>query len=95
METNIIHKTDPTWGQTVCQQPLWSENRPIIATSYSWDTVNCDACLRRYSKNKSFKHKKQIEKCMHCGKVCSEREGKVCDNCYNQYTPAMLSDLEG
>lgn len=38
--------------------------------------------------------KKEKEKCIHCGKECSIREGRVCDECYSKYTPGMLADLE-
>lgn len=36
-----------------------------------------------------------IEHCIHCGVACGEDEGRVCEDCYNQYTPGMLADLEG
>lgn len=35
------------------------------------------------------------ETCIHCGVPCSDGEGCVCNDCYAQYTPAMLADLEG
>lgn len=33
-------------------------------------------------------------KCMHCGRATTEEEGNVCDDCYSQYTPGMLADLD-
>jgi len=33
--------------------------------------------------------KTKMEKCIHCGKKCSPK-GCVCDDCYSEYTPAML-----
>lgn len=32
--------------------------------------------------------------CMHCGKPAGGIQ-RVCDTCYNLYTPSMLADLEG
>jgi hypothetical protein len=39
--------------------------------------------------------KRSENKCKHCGKPCSEKEGIVCDKCYSKYTAGMLADLEG
>ena len=33
--------------------------------------------------------------CIHCGRNnLREHEGHICDDCYSQYTPRMLADLE-
>jgi hypothetical protein len=36
-----------------------------------------------------------VELCIHCGVPCGDDEGCVCNDCYSQYTPGMLADLEG
>lgn len=35
-----------------------------------------------------------VEMCIHCGVPCAEDEGRVCSDCYSQYTPAMLNDMD-
>lgn len=38
--------------------------------------------------------KKSKNKCKHCSKPTSKREGLVCDKCYSKYSAAMLCDMD-
>lgn len=51
---------------------------------------DCTAKLHgRKEPEQSFAH------CKHCGKaIYDEAEGIVCDECYSQYTPGMLADMD-
>lgn len=49
-----IHKTCPTWGETICYRPIFVtewKKRPI--TTYEWKHVTCKICLNHKRKIKN------------------------------------------
>lgn len=47
-----------------------------------------DKCLREEIAKRSA-----LQRCKHCGLLCTADEGKVCNECYSEYTPSMLADM--
>ena len=46
----MLHKTCPTWGETVCGKALFAVNPPKAAER--WHSVTCPKCLRNHSKRR-------------------------------------------